>query len=214
MRRRREAAVDSQPDPLGVILAGGQGTRIGGGKATVNLRGRPLISYPLDAMWRALGSVAIVAKIDTELPSVAGVTVWIEPDEPRHPLVGIVHALGLADGRAVMVCPVDLPFLTPRLIRRIVQCDRGRAPAAIASLDGRTQPLLGCYQPATLAPLTDALGRPDVPVREAVALLGPVLVDPEDADELFNINSPDDLLQASAMLDRRRASGSLGSEPR
>jgi CTP:molybdopterin cytidylyltransferase MocA len=42
-----------------------------------------------------------------------------------------------------------------------------------------------------------------VPVREAVAALGAVLYEVEDAEELFNINTPDDLLQASAMIDRR-----------
>jgi molybdopterin-guanine dinucleotide biosynthesis protein A len=177
---------------------------MGGAKAIVKLQGRPLISYPLEAMWRALGSVALVAKINSQLPSVAGVTVWIEPDEPRHPLVGIVHALGLADGRPVMVCALDLPFVTSGLIRRIAKADDGGAPAVIASSRGRTQPLLGCYEPEALEPLTAALERVDVPVREAVAALGAVLYEVEDPDELFNINSPDDLLQASAMIDRRR----------
>src|SRR5438477_12761169 len=74
--------------PVGVILAGGAGRRIGGSKALVKLHGRPLISYPLAAMREALGDIAIVAKADTELPSLPGVTVWIEPDVPRHPLVG------------------------------------------------------------------------------------------------------------------------------
>jgi molybdopterin-guanine dinucleotide biosynthesis protein A len=191
-------------DPIGVILAGGEGTRMGGAKAVVKLHGRPLISYPLEAMWRAMGSVAIVAKIGSQLPSVAGVTVWIESDEPRHPLVGIVHALGLADGRPAMVCALDLPFVTSGLIRRIAQADGGGTPAVIASSGGSTQPLLGCYQPEALEPLTAALERVDVPVREAVAALDPVLYEVEDAEELFNINSPDDLLQASAMIDRRR----------
>ena len=176
---------------------------MGGAKAVVKLHGRPLISYPLEAMWRALGSVAIVAKIGSQLPSVAGVTVWIEPDEPCHPLVGIVQALSLADGRPVMVCALDLPFVTSGLIRRIANADDGGAPAVIASLGGRTQPLLGRYEPAALEPLANAVERSDVPVREAVATLDPVLYEVEDADELFNINSPDDLLQASAMIDRR-----------
>jgi molybdenum cofactor guanylyltransferase len=178
---------------------------MGGSKAVVHLNGRPLVSYPLEAMWRALGSVAIVAKIRSELPGVAGVTVWIEPDEPTHPLAGIVHALGLADGRPVMVCALDLPFVTANLIRAIADTDGGGAPAVVASLGGRTQPLLGCYQPEALGPLTAALARADVPAREAVARIDPVLHEVRDADELFNINSPDDLLQASAMLDRRRA---------
>src|SRR5205807_1244140 len=126
MRRRRDPGVQARRDPVGVILAGGKGTRMGGSKAVVNLDGRPLISYPLEAMWRALGNVAIVAKIDTELPSVAGVTVWIEPDEPRHPLVGVVHALGLAEGRPLVVCPVDLPFVSSGLIRKLAEGASGQ----------------------------------------------------------------------------------------
>ena len=78
---------------IGVILAGGSGTRMGGGKATVHLHGRPLISYPIEAVWRALGSAVVVAKPDTELPSLPGVTVWVEPDEFSHPLVGLRYAL-------------------------------------------------------------------------------------------------------------------------
>jgi molybdopterin-guanine dinucleotide biosynthesis protein A len=207
MRRRRDPGRHERHDPFGVILAGGTGTRIGGSKAVVNLNGRPLISYPLDAMWRAIGQVAIVAKIDTELPSVAGATVWVEPDEPRHPLLGVVHALGLAEGRPVLVCPVDLPFVSPTLIRRIVEAASRPSAAVIAAHDGRPQPLLGCYQPETLRPLTAALER-EIPVREAVAALHPTHYEVEDADELFNINSPDDLLQAAAMVDRRRRAAS------
>jgi molybdopterin-guanine dinucleotide biosynthesis protein A len=204
MRRRRQPTVHGRRDPIGVILAGGEGTRIGGSKAVVNLDGRPLISYPLETMSRAVGTVAIVAKIDTQLPSVAGATVWIEPDEPRHPLAGIVHALGLAEGRPVMVSAVDLPFVTSGLIRRIVETDGGGAPAVIAGRDGRIQPLLGCYRPEALEPLSAMLKRAHVPVRDAVAALDPVIHEVEDADELFNVNSPADLLQASAMLGARR----------
>ena len=204
MRRRREPGPHRGHPPIGVILAGGEGTRMGGSKATVHLHGRPLISYPLEAMWRALGSVAIIAKIDTQLPSVAGATVWIEPEEPRHPLLGVVHAMGLADGRPVMVCPVDLPFVTSGLIRRIAAARVPNAPAVVAGADGRTQPLLGCYEPEAIDRLTSALGD-RIPVREAVADLGAAVHQVEDAEELFNINTPDDLLQASAMLDRRRA---------
>ena len=59
--------------PLGAILAGGGGRRIGGDKAIVELQGRPLISYPLEAVREALGQVAILAKADTKLPYVSGV---------------------------------------------------------------------------------------------------------------------------------------------
>jgi molybdopterin-guanine dinucleotide biosynthesis protein A len=184
-----------------VVLAGGLGRRIGGSKATVSLGGRPLICYPLDAVRAALPEVAILAKPDTALPSIPGVTVWIEDDPTHHPLVGIAQALALADDHPVLICAGDLPFVTPELIDRIARSDPAGAPAVIAHSGGLIQPLVGCYQPAAagLLPLPER----DLPLREAVASIAPRLLDVGDADQLFNVNTPDDLLQAAAMLDRR-----------
>jgi molybdopterin-guanine dinucleotide biosynthesis protein A len=129
--------------PIGVILAGGLGRRIGGAKANVELRGRPLICYPMNALRGALADVVVVAKADTELPrSLAGVPVSIEPSVPRHPLAGIVYALGLAAGRAVLVCAADMPFVTPALVARIARTDPAGAPAVVPTGGGELQPLL------------------------------------------------------------------------
>ncbi len=184
--------------PIGAILAGGAGRRIGGSKATVHLHGRPLISYPLVTLTRVLPEVVIVAKPSTELPSLPGTTVWVEPESPTHPLLGIMHALSLAEGRPVLVCAADLPFVRAETIERIAGADPQGAPAVIASGGGRTQPLLGCYQPATLELVSLAGERP---VRDVIAEIGArtVEVDPHD---LFNVNYPEDLLQAAALLDR------------
>jgi molybdopterin-guanine dinucleotide biosynthesis protein A len=191
---------------MGVILAGGLGRRIGGSKAVVQLAGRPLISYPLAAVRTALGDVAVVAKADTQLPSLPGVTVWVEPDSPRHPIVGIVQALALAEGRPVVICAGDLPFVTPELIYRLATADMGRSPAVVACCGKDVQPLLGCYAPRAIDPLRNGLPA-DAPVRELVASLHPRMLEVGDPELLFNINSPEDLLHAAAILDgRARAS--------
>jgi molybdenum cofactor guanylyltransferase len=191
-------------EPIGVILAGGLGRRIGGSKATVKLRGRPLISYPLAAVATALGEVAIIAKPDTKLPDLPGVTVWIEPATPRHPLAGLMHALSLAGDRPVFACAADLPFVTPALVDRIAHADAAGAPAVVAAHGGEMQPLLGCYQPRTIQLLGRAGLGEEVALREAIAGIDPLLFEVDDPNELFNVNSPDDLLQAAAMLDRKR----------
>ena len=189
--------------PVGAILAGGRGLRIGGEKAIVELQGKPLICYPVEAVQQVLSRVAILAKTGTRLPRLSGVAVWIEPESPRHPLVGITQALALAGGRPVLICAGDLPFVTPELIRRLVKADAGRAPAVVACAQERMQPLLGCYQPRALDLLAGAARAGSGPVIDAVAALEPVLLEVDDPDELFDVDSPDDLLMASAMLDRR-----------
>ena len=190
--------------PLGAILAGGQGLRIGGEKATVKLHGKPLICYPVEAVRQVLNRVAVVAKAGTQIPPLSGVEVWIEPEIPRHPLVGITQALALAGGRPVLVCAGDMPFVTPDLVRRLVKADPGRSPAVIASAHGAMQPLLGCYQPRALELLVGAAREGTARVMETIEAIDPVLLEAGAPEELFDVDTPDDLLLAAAMLDQRQ----------
>jgi molybdopterin-guanine dinucleotide biosynthesis protein A len=178
---------------------------MGGSKATVRLQGKPLISYPLEAMRTALEQVAVIAKPDTELPSLPGVEVWLEPQGPHHPLLGVVRALQLAGGRPVLACAADLPFVTSPVINELARASPGSGLATIACHRGRTQPLLGSYQPAAIDPLDRAARRGEA-IREAVAALEPLIVEVDDPDALFNVNSREDLAAAEAILKRRAAS--------
>jgi molybdenum cofactor guanylyltransferase len=195
----------SRRPPIGVILAGGGGRRIGGSKAIVKLQGRPLITYPLAVLQAVFDDVAIVAKADTELPSLPGITVWVEPSAPQHPIVGIAHALALAGRRAVFIAAADMPFLTPAAVVRLATADPGATPAVIATHRGRIHPLLGCYQPQAAAPLAASIAGDgaNVALTEAVVALDPRFLEIEDAEVLFNVNAPEDLLHAAGVLDQR-----------
>lgn len=187
---------------VGAVLAGGLGRRLGGEKATARLRGRSLIEYPLDALRAVVADVAVVAKPDTTLPALPGITVWSEPGVPRHPLVGLIHALRRADGRPVLVCAADLPLVTPALIACLAASPPSEALARLAAYSGQLQPLLGRYEPAAVEPLEAALAQdPRAPLREAVARLGPELVAVKDPAVLFNVNTPADLRRAGTLLE-------------
>jgi molybdopterin-guanine dinucleotide biosynthesis protein A len=181
------------------VLAGGAGRRLGGAKAVVELGGRPLLAYAVEALTAVLDDVVIVAKADSELPSLPGVPVWAEPDEVRHPALGIAHALAIADGRPVLVCAGDQPFVPPALVRLLAGTDLGEAHAVVPRHAGELQPLLALYAPAALEPLRAAL---DAPLRETVAALEPRLLEVDDPRPFFNVNRPEDLLHAAALLDR------------
>jgi molybdopterin-guanine dinucleotide biosynthesis protein A len=193
--------------PIGVVLAGGGGRRMGGAKATVELCGRPLIAYPLSALSQVLDEVFVLAKETTRLPSLPGTTVWIERDTRQHPLVGLLEALSLAGGRAVIVCALDLPLVTAGFIRTLTRSDH--TPAIIASHEGETQPLLGRYAPRALEKLSaQSL---DMPLRDAVMALEPRLLEVH-AELLLNVNTPADLELAAAALSRRSRTWSASAE--
>jgi molybdopterin-guanine dinucleotide biosynthesis protein A len=192
-------AMPRSTEPMGAVLAGGGGRRIGGDKAIVELDGRPLLSYPIDALRAVLGEIAVVAKRRTVLPPLRGAaTVYHEPDEPRHPLAGVVHALRLAHGRAVVAVAADMPLVGPALVRALVEADAGGRPAVVPRAGGRLQPLCARYEPVALEALDgfDATAR----ATDLVAALGVAELPFGDETPFFNVNAPEDLLQASALL--------------
>lgn len=141
-----------------IVLAGGLATRLRGDKAGALLAGRPLIEYVLDAVAEADLRAVVVAKAATPLPPLE-CEVVIEPDEPRHPLCGVVAGLR-AVGEPVVVCPCDMPFVSGALLAWLSVQPQ---PLVVTA----TQPLLGRYA-HTLLPALELLLARAAPLRELV----------------------------------------------
>jgi molybdopterin-guanine dinucleotide biosynthesis protein A len=171
---------------------------MGGDKATVELAGRPLLAWPLEALRAALDDVVVVAKASTPLPPL-DVEVWVEPDEPVHPRAGLVYALERAGGRAILACPGDLPLVSPALLRRLALHDAAGAPAVVART-GRLQPLPGRFEPAALDGLRAA--PPDEPLTRSVEALEPHVVQLDDDGPFRNVNTPEDLAAVAQIIAR------------
>jgi molybdopterin-guanine dinucleotide biosynthesis protein A len=193
----------SEPNPtaLGVVLAGGRSSRLGQPKPTAELGGRALIDYSLAALREAGLEVVVVAKPATELPALSA-PAWLEPEEPSHPLLGIVTALERSRDRPVLVCGCDLPFVTPALALHLASLD---APLVVPRAGGRLHPLLARYDPSLVDALSVALAERRS-LHHAIAQLDAVIVDEQElgrfgdpARLLFNVNTPADLALAEEM---------------
>jgi molybdopterin-guanine dinucleotide biosynthesis protein A len=183
---------------IGVVLAGGRGLRLGGSKPSAELLGRPLASYPAAALAGVCDRVAVVTKANTELPELPGTERWDEPDEPRHPLTGILHALERAGG-PVLVCAGDMPFVTSDALRTLLQAagSGSGAPAVVAVADGVLQPVLGLYAPAALDALRVAPA--DAPLTLTVESLDPARV-ALPPGLVRSVDTPEELADAEALL--------------
>jgi molybdopterin-guanine dinucleotide biosynthesis protein A len=179
--------------PLVAVLAGGRGRRLGGAKPIAELGGRPLVTWPLEAARAAGLEAVVVAKAATPLPSDLDVPVWVEPDEPSHPLAGLVFALERAAGRPVIAVACDMPHVSSNLLERL--CAAEGAAAARADL-----PFPARYEPSALPLLRDVLAR-EAPAREALAAIAPAVLG-APPEELHGVNSPAELAAAAARVGR------------
>jgi molybdenum cofactor guanylyltransferase len=187
---------------IGAVLAGGGGRRIGGDKAMVELEGRPLLHYPLSVLRAVLDEVAVVAKQSTLLPSLdVEVAIWLDAEEPRHPLAGVAQALRCARGRPVVIVAGDMPFVTRGLVAALARERSRGAVAVVPRAGGRLQPLCARYEPRALS----ALAGCDFasPAGDVVAALDPRIVEWPDEEPFFTVNGPEDILQAAALLGGR-----------
>ena len=202
---------------LGVVLAGGSGTRLGGPKAALELAGRPLIDYLLAAFRQAGVEAVVVAKRTTSLPEL-GVPIWREPERPSHPLCGIVAALRRSKRKAIVVVGCDMPFVSATLLAALAAQD---AALVVPRQGGRLQPLTARYDRVHLDALEAALAQ-ERPLHSVVAALEPVVLDEEalrrfgDPAVLFlNVNTPSDLAEAERHVARVRGASrrSAGAGP-
>jgi molybdenum cofactor guanylyltransferase len=176
--------------PLAVVLAGGRSRRMGAPKALVELGGRPLLAWAVAAAVDAGLETVVVAKPGSELPKL-DVPVWPEPEQPAHPLVGVIAALERAAPRPVVVLACDMPFVPAELIARLAALDTVAAVPPGEAFPAR-------YENSALPVLRAGLERA-APLRAVLAELAPAAV---GADEraLLGINDPETLARAAALL--------------
>jgi molybdopterin-guanine dinucleotide biosynthesis protein A len=180
---------------VGAVLAGGRSARLGRPKASVDLAGRPLISYPLAAAKAAGLETIVIAKPDSELPRLACPIVRTEPTE-RHPAAGIAEALAWAGGRPAVVIACDMPFVPAGLLSWLARLGE---PIAAPMVGGRLHPLLARYEPSTRERLRSCSARK---LSLRACLRGPGVRELSERDLrrfgdperiLFNVNTPADL---------------------
>ena len=104
-----------------------------------------------------------------------------------------------------VVCAADLPFVTGELVAQLAGADPGGAPAVLAAWRATSSRCWAAISRRALELLQRTGSVPDRPLRECIAAIEPATLEVSDPDLLFNVNTPDDLLQAAAMLDRWRA---------
>jgi molybdopterin-guanine dinucleotide biosynthesis protein A len=105
-------------DITAVVLAGGNAKRLGGmDKGLIELQGRPLLGYVLDALQPQVDRILVNANRNLERYRAFGCPVAADiVDGCCGPLAGIATGMQIARTPLLLVVPCDSPFLPGRLV--------------------------------------------------------------------------------------------------
>jgi molybdopterin-guanine dinucleotide biosynthesis protein A len=145
-------------DISAVILAGGQGSRMGGAdKGLINYQQRPLIEWALQALRPQVNEILISA--NRNLEAYAAYTSRVIPDTLPNfpgPLAGVLAAMDAVNAEWLLVVPCDTPHLPANLVEGLWLAARA-ADVAIAADTVRMHYTIMLVQTKLAATLRDYL---------------------------------------------------------
>ncbi|MGZ5851991.1 MAG: molybdenum cofactor guanylyltransferase MobA [Hyphomicrobium sp.] len=206
----------------GVVIAGGRSSRMDHReKALLDLAGEPMLGRVIDRLRPQVGRMVINANGDPKRFAQFGLPIVADAIEGHEgPLAGLHAGLQWAraetpDARFIASVAADTPFIPDDLVARLLAAlEQAGASSAIASSGGEWTPVVGVWSVALSDTLAEALRQGVRAVhRFATAQDSSVVEFPfveiggERIDPFFNVNTPEDLDRARALLAAEQARG-------
>ncbi|MFC7705921.1 molybdenum cofactor guanylyltransferase MobA [Plastorhodobacter daqingensis] len=196
---------------LGVILAGGRATRMGGGdKGLLRLEGETLLHRVVARLAPQVQGLAVNANGDPTRFADLGLPVLADtvPDQPG-PLAGVLAGLDWAaeqGAAAIVSAAADTPFFPRDLVARLKAAAGASGLALAAAPDGegrlRRHPTFGLWPVALREDLRAALegGLRKIVLWTDAHGAGTAVFPAGAVDPFFNVNTPEDMERARTLL--------------
>jgi molybdenum cofactor guanylyltransferase len=185
------------PRITGVVLAGGQGSRMGGvDKGLQPFRGKPMVAHAIERLAGQVDELLINANRNAEAYANLGYRVIADEIEGfAGPLAGFERGLAHASGDLVVTVPCDSPFLPADLVARLREgLERGDADLAVAKTGEQAHPVFSLMRRGVHASLVQFLSSGQRKIDKWYGALKVVEVAFDDEAEAFlNINTREEL---------------------
>ncbi|TVQ36008.1 MAG: molybdenum cofactor guanylyltransferase MobA [Geminicoccaceae bacterium] len=195
------------PPTLGLLLAGGQGRRMGGvDKAFLSLAGRPLLAHVVDRAAPQCAALLLNAAGDPKRFEAFGLPQVADPIPGfAGPLAGVLAGLTWLEAHRpdldwLVSFPTDTPFVPSDLVARLHQARAAAGtPLAWAESSGRPHPVCALWPKALRPALAHAVLQNQVREVTAWAMnqgVARATYPTTPHDPFLNLNRPDDIAKA------------------
>jgi molybdopterin-guanine dinucleotide biosynthesis protein A len=186
--------------PIGLVLAGGEGRRLGRTKGDLRLDGRSLALRAAEALQVVCEGVLVSVGGGSINPAPGFPAVRDAAPAGRGPLAGIAAGFEATEREALLVLACDYPLVGADLLRGILDLDDRRSEVVLVhDGEGRDHPLVALWRRNVVQSLVTALAARRHTVKLlvgecSVQRLGPEAFPGIDLPSmLLNLNRPEDL---------------------
>ena len=194
----------------GVLLAGGQSQRMGGGDKNLRLLGgKPVLAHVIERAKPQVDALVLNTNGDPQRFASFGLPVIADSiTDFAGPLAGVLAGLdwaakNLPEAELVASFATDAPFFPRDLVSRLaVALEEGGFDLACAQSNGQAHPVFGLWPVSLREALREALAGGMRKVDRWTARYKLVEVEflAEPVDPFFNANRPEDLAEAERLV--------------
>ena len=182
----------------GIILAGGESNRMGKDKGLCEFKGKPLISYAIDALLPLCGTI-LISSNNIEDYQKFGYQVIIDKHEGIGPIGGIYSSLKKSVTKHNLIISCDTPFLNTPLLEFILDNSDNYEIVVPEHSNSLIEPLAAYYSSDIVNLLEISIKKKDY---KLMNFLNKVKFKKINVDSIYgfsnklfiNLNTPDDLL--------------------
>lgn len=158
----------SKKNITGVILAGGNSSRMGTDKGILDLNGKKVVQYVIEALQPVVDDVIIIANNEHYLD--LGFLVYKDEVKDCGPLGGIYTALLKITAPKAIILSCDIPFVSSAFLSDII-VQSENFDATIPVHDGKFEPLCSVYSKNCISAFKNALDKKIFKLTDAIALV-------------------------------------------
>lgn len=164
---------------------------MGRDKGLAKFNGKPLVQFAIDAC-KPLASELFISTGNVEY-SRFGFPLIPDNFKEHGPIGGIEAGLTAAKTNGILVCPCDMPGISPKILKHILHRAEGKKAVVAASHQGKVYPVLGWYSITALPVVQNQIEKGQFKLMVLLNELQAETVAVADDETLLNVNYLHDL---------------------
>jgi len=197
-----------------IILAGGFSRRFGSDKGLVVLANKPLVVHVIDRISPVVDEVLMVVSSEAQKQNFEPILenkakLIIDKDDSQSPLIGAITGFETAKGEYSVLLPCDTPLISTKIVQFFLDLCTNRSAVIPRWPSGYIEPLQAVYHTkSALTAAKNALAEGNMNMQSMIDdLMGVRYVSTMVLEQMepelvtfFNVNTPQDLQKAAAIL--------------